>query len=76
MRPSGLSPFHGALMLAATTVLVQHPAHAIDAFEIQVYDASVNEPFQPSLEVHYNNVLEGRASPSIRTRSPPITSTT
>ncbi|HME71967.1 MAG TPA: hypothetical protein VKM54_19160 [Myxococcota bacterium] len=71
MRTFGPKPFHLALLFVATNLFVHAPAHAIDAFEIQVYDTTINEPLQPSLEVHYNNVLEGRSVPEYPNEIPP-----
>jgi hypothetical protein len=34
-------------------------AHALDAFEIQVYDGTANPPGAPGLEVHVNDVARG-----------------
>jgi hypothetical protein len=67
----GLHPFQAALMLVATNILVHTSAQAIDAFEIEVYDAAINEPLQPSLELHYNNVLEGHTVPEYPNEIPP-----
>jgi hypothetical protein len=39
-------------------------AHAQDAFEIQVYDASTAPPLTAGLEVHLNGVLHGSERPS------------
>jgi len=71
VRTFGPKPFHLALLFVATNLFVHAPAHAIDAFEIQVYDTTINEPLQPSLEVHYNNVLEGRSVPEYPNEIPP-----
>lgn len=35
-------------------------ARAVDPFEIQVYDGTANQPKQFGLEVHWNDVAEGR----------------
>jgi len=59
------------LTLVAASLLVHPRAHATDAFEIQVYDATINEPLQPSFELHYNNVLEGRNTPEYPNEIPP-----
>jgi hypothetical protein len=40
-------------------------AHATDPFEIQVYDGTANEPWQPGLELHVNHVASGlKTAPS------------
>ena len=41
-------------------------AHAVDPFEIQVYDGTANAPWSPGLELHVNNVASG-----VRTGDPP-----
>jgi hypothetical protein len=69
-NPAG-TPTKVVLVLAIASWLIPGRARAIDAFEIQVYDASINEPLQPSLEVHYNYVFEGRSSPSYPNEIPP-----
>ena len=43
----------GAILIAPS------PARAVDAFEIQVYDGTVNEPGSAGLEVHANSVISG-----------------
>jgi hypothetical protein len=39
------------------------PALALDAFEIQVYEAEVNRPGQFGLELHSNYTISGRTTP-------------
>jgi hypothetical protein len=39
-------------------------AHAVDVFEIQVYDGAINEPRQAGLELHTNFVAAGREAPA------------
>jgi len=36
-------------------------AWALDAFEIQVYDAEIDKPSQAALEIHLNNTLKGHS---------------
>jgi hypothetical protein len=38
-------------------------AHAVDVFEIQVYDGAINEPRQAGIELHTNFIAAGRAAP-------------
>jgi hypothetical protein len=38
-------------------------AHAVDRFEIQVYEGDINEPHQSGLEVHTNFVVDGPSLP-------------
>ena len=40
--------------------LIAPNARAVDPFEIQVYDGTANQPKQFGLEVHWNDVAEGR----------------
>jgi hypothetical protein len=50
----------GALLLAAfCTLAVCRSARAVDAFEIQVYDGTANDPGQAGLELHLNHVAKG-----------------
>lgn len=58
---------------AATAALLASPtaAHAVDKFEIQVYEADVNRPGQLGLEVHTNYTLEGRTLPEYAGEIPP-----
>jgi hypothetical protein len=44
-------------------LLAPAPAWALDVFEIQVYDGSINRVGQPGLELHTNFVANGRAAP-------------
>jgi hypothetical protein len=41
---------------------VSRPAHAVDPFEIQVYDGTANAPGVPGLELHVNTVPIGVAT--------------
>ncbi|MGK5083139.1 hypothetical protein WDW37_07515 [Bdellovibrionota bacterium FG-1] len=47
-------------LLALTT---PPAAQAMDAFEIQVYEAETNNPGQAGIELHYNTVVKGRTTP-------------
>ena len=55
-----------AAPLAASVGLAARPAHAIDAFEIQVYDGTANRTGAPGLELHVDHVLSGA-----KTAAPP-----
>lgn len=55
--------------------LLPAPASAGDPFEIQVYDAEVNEPREIGLEGHFNAVLSGRRAPAWEGEVAPIGST-
>jgi hypothetical protein len=46
--------------------LLAREAHALDPFEIEVYDATTNGPGVPGIELHVNSVLSG-----LRTALPP-----
>jgi len=52
---SFLAPFAFGLLAAS-------PAHALDSFEIQVYEAEVNAPGQLGLELHANYIVRGRTT--------------
>jgi hypothetical protein len=45
--------------LAAAVLLAARSAGAVDPFEIQVYDATVNPPGTPGIELHVNGVISG-----------------
>jgi hypothetical protein len=47
------------------------PAWAVDAFEIQVYDASVNRPGEAGLEVHANYTPAGNTTGAFPGQVPP-----
>lgn len=51
------------MLMAASLVALPDRALASDLFEIQVYEAEVNRPWQPGLEVHLNYTLSGRKTP-------------
>jgi len=70
-RIYGFRLFQAALTLIATNLLLPDSARASDAFEIQVYDAEINQPLQPSLELHYNHVFEGSSFPEYPNQIPP-----
>jgi hypothetical protein len=63
------------LALAATTsaVALATPteARALDKFEIQVYQADINEPGHFGLELHTNYTFSGHAVPSYDGETPP-----
>jgi hypothetical protein len=56
-----------ALALLAAPAL----AGAIDRFEIQVYEAEVNDPGQAALELHLNYTAKGERSPAYPGEIPP-----
>lgn len=51
------------LAAALATTAMAPKAHALDAFEIQIYEAEVNRPWQPGLEVHTNYTFSGIKTP-------------
>lgn len=63
----------GALRRAPALLLAAAPlaAAALDRFEIQVYQAEVNEPGRFGLEVHANYTLEGETVPAWPSEVPP-----
>ncbi len=44
-------------------MLVAPSVRATDPFEIQVYDGTANDPWQPGLELHINHVASGTSQP-------------
>ncbi|MEO7093472.1 MAG: hypothetical protein ABI175_09490, partial [Polyangiales bacterium] len=52
--PAALSTLAVLLVLS-----VSAPVYAVDAFEIQVYDGTANDPGQAGLELHLNHVAKG-----------------
>ena len=60
-----------ALLLGCLGAMAPGAAAALDKFEIQVYEADVNEPGQASLEVHLNFTPNGVSSPSWSGEVPP-----
>lgn len=60
---------HLAAALALATVAA--PVRAIDRFEIQVYEADLNEPGQPGLETHLNYTVRGTRAPEYPGQVPP-----
>lgn len=52
--------FSRILTLLVAVLICPSAARAIDPFEIQVYDATVNQPGRPALELHLNSVISGR----------------
>lgn len=52
-------------------LLLAWPAHALDHFEIQVYDDDLNAPGHAGLEVHTNVTLAGRRTPEYPGEVPP-----
>jgi hypothetical protein len=63
LPPSSLSR---RLLVGAACVLMARQARAVDPFEIQVYDATINQPGAPGIELHVNSILSG-----LRTAVPP-----
>jgi hypothetical protein len=60
------------LALAALALAVAAaPVAAIDRFEIQVYEADINEPGQFGLETHLNNTIRGTRTPEFAGQVPP-----
>jgi hypothetical protein len=51
--------------------LAAAPAGAMDRFEIQVYDAEIDEPFRPGLELHVNYTARGTRDASYPGEVPP-----
>ncbi len=55
----------------AVTLAAAAPARAIDRFEIQVYEADVNDPGQLGLEAHLNFTARGTRTPEYAGQVPP-----
>ncbi len=55
----------------AAALLAAAPARALDRFEIQVYEADVNEPGQLGLEAHLNFTARGTRTPEYVGQVPP-----
>ena len=51
-------------LLAGAALTAATPAAAIDRFEIQVYDAEINEPGQAGVELHVNYTADGERAPA------------
>ena len=56
---------------AAMVAFTPAPAHAMDKFEIQVYEPEVNDPGQFGLEAHINYTVRGRRTPEYPGEVPP-----
>ena len=50
------------IQLALVLLFAARDAHAIDPFEIQVYDGTANAPGVPGLELHVNRVFIGQTT--------------
>lgn len=61
-----LRPLVPALLAAAPAL-----GAALDRFEIQVYEAEVNDPGQVGLEVHANYTVKGERAPAFPGETPP-----
>lgn len=59
------------LSFAALALALAAPARAIDRFEIQVYEAEINDPGQLGLETHLNYTLRGTRAPEYPGQVPP-----
>jgi len=70
-RPNFICNFAPFCVLVATVVGWSFSAKAGDLFEIQVYEAEVNRPWQAGLEAHLNYTLSGRESPAFAGEQPP-----
>jgi hypothetical protein len=58
VRPAGR--FGLAALEVVALSLIGSRAHAVDPFEIQVYDGAVNDPRTAGIELHVNSVVSGR----------------
>jgi hypothetical protein len=64
-------PRSAPLAAAALALVLATPARAIDRFEIQVYEADLNEPGELGLEIHLNGTLRGTRAPEYAGQVPP-----
>ena len=64
-------PRRFTVVAAALALAAVAPARAIDRFEIQVYDADINEPGQLGLEAHLSYTLQGTKVPEYEGQVPP-----
>jgi len=55
---------HRRLGLALAPLVWGAAASATDKFEIQVYEAEVNAPLQPGIELHANYTISGQKEPA------------
>jgi hypothetical protein len=58
-------------LVAVAALIAPALAGALDRFEIQVYEAEVNDPGQPSLELHANYTARGDRQPAYPGEVPP-----
>jgi hypothetical protein len=63
-NPKDFSDFGWGVLLVAGLLAIPSTGFATDKFEIQVYQADVDRPWQPSLEVHLNYTMSGRKAPA------------
>jgi hypothetical protein len=59
------------VLLGALLLAIPSPGLAADKFEIQVYQADVDRPWQPSLEAHLNYTMSGHKAPAYQGEQPP-----
>jgi hypothetical protein len=59
-----------AVFMVASSLIAARAA-ALDAFEIQVYEAEVNRPGQFALELHSNYAIQGHTTPEYPGQIPP-----
>lgn len=60
-----------SVALAALVLVAAAPAWAVDPFEIQVYDGSINQRGEAGLELHGNFTAQGRTTPDYMGELPP-----
>ncbi len=64
-------PRHAPLAAATLALALAAPARAVDRFEIQVYEADINDPGQLGLEAHLNYTVRGTSAPTYPGEIPP-----
>jgi hypothetical protein len=63
-NPRDYAKIGSGLLLGAVLLAIPCTGFATDRFEIQVYQADVDRPWQPSLEIHLNHTISGRKTPA------------
>jgi hypothetical protein len=57
-------PAWALVALTVTPTFFTTSAHAVDPFEVQVYEGDINDPLQAGVELHSNFTVVGRSDPA------------
>jgi hypothetical protein len=57
--------------ITSAALFLSLPCHAMDKFEIQVYQGEHNDPGQPGVELHTNYTVRGDTTPAYPDETPP-----